>query len=559
MHIPAAQTLVNHSKLMKLPVGVGLVGGCALERREIVAPNPMSSPMYSEEYDYPFCEDAQLLLVTPITEQRTGNLIAVVMCIDKFHRLGSTYLYWPQSDLTLLHFFLGKFHRIFARFCDETKATAKVLRTYGMFLSYQRDFLRLMQHFWTSVAQYLECDDCSVYVKDEGRILTVTQGRGGAKLSAVRPEKLGIAGRVFKTGESVNIAIPAQDADFDASIDDRAKLKGVAAVPLSMQGEVIGVIVVRGKKDLPCFRDADMARLSYLAIGAAPTVFLSFEARRQTTELRAAVRTQDRLASLLQTAEALSRETDLDSLTRTILAKAKNLVNADRSSLFIVDDSRTHLVSRIADGTSRILIPFSQGLAGAVATTGEVINIADVYEDPRFNASVDKNIGYRTKSLMTIPVRDQRGQIIAVAQLMNKLTGEPFSASDVELTSALCMFTGIALANSNLIEAALVAGHQIQDVLEITRLVSSDLSLFQIIRESVSRAKGSLSAENDVLFFRNRRHPKTFSSIGALKSTIELGEGLVGAVAESGRPMNVPNATEVEIEAEIETEIEADL
>jgi GAF domain-containing protein len=202
------------------------------------------------------------------------------------------------------------------------------------------------------------------------------------------------------------------------------------------------------------------------------------------------------------------------------------------------------LVSRIADGTSRILIPFSQGLAGAVATTGEVINIADVYEDPRFNASVDKNTGYRTKSLMTIPVRDQLGQIIAVAQLMNKLTGEPFSASDVELTSALCMFTGIALANSNVIEAALVAGRQIQNLLEITCLVSSDLSLSQIIREAVSRAKGSLSAESDVLFFRNKRHPKTFSSVGALKSTIELGEGLVGAIAESGRPMNVPNATE---------------
>jgi GAF domain-containing protein len=106
-----------------------------------------------------------------------------------------------------------------------------------------------------------------------------------------------------------------------------------------------------------------------------------------------------------------------------------------------------------------------------VATTGEVIDIPDVYEDPRFNASIDKVTGYRTKSLLIIPVPDQKGQTIAVTQLINSLNEDSFTQSDIELTKAMSVFTGIALANSSVIEGSIRATLRVQALLQTAVLL----------------------------------------------------------------------------------------
>jgi GAF domain-containing protein len=367
--------------------------------------------------------------------------------------------------------------------------------------------------------------------------------RGTTKVVSVRPGKIGVAGRVVETGKPCNVAIPEDDEYFDSTADGTGKLRGVIAVPLMLESGPAGVLVARGKRESPAFSDVDLNRLTFIAAGAAPTLAFSLQARKQTLELRAAIRTQDQLASLLQTAEALARETDHLALTRTILQNAKNLVHADRSSLFVVDDSRTHLISQIADGTSkRILIPITHGLAGAVATTGEVINIPDCYADPRFNSSIDKATGYVTKSLLTIPVRDQLGKIIAVAQLINKQNGEPFSQSDVELTSALCIFTGIALANSNVIQGALSATKQMRAMQELLALVNSCARLPVIIAGAKRMMVDLLLAERASLFFLDRTQKLLTLPDG--RGQLLLGSGLVGSVAASGEAANVGLVTE---------------
>ena len=98
-----------------------------------------------------------------------------------------------------------------------------------------------------------------------------------------------------------------------------------------------------------------------------------------------------------------------------------------------------------------IRFPVSGGLAGYVARTGEVINIKDAYEDPRFNPAFDKETGFRTKTVLAAPIFNRQGEIIGVTQAMNK-NGAVFEREDEDLLKLLSSEIAVALQNSQLYE-----------------------------------------------------------------------------------------------------------
>ena len=148
------------------------------------------------------------------------------------------------------------------------------------------------------------------------------------------------------------------------------------------------------------------------------------------------------LAEMTDESQRFLRATELANdaafqslLEKSLLAftrKLGQLLNADRSSLFIVDSDSQTLWLRITEDLpdEEIRIPFGSGIAGAVAASGEAIRINDAYQDSRFNPAVDRKLGYRTRSLLCLPVKDRNGQVFAVAQLLNRHDGQPFDSGD---------------------------------------------------------------------------------------------------------------------------------
>lgn len=112
--------------------------------------------------------------------------------------------------------------------------------------------------------------------------------------------------------------------------------------------------------------------------------------------------------------------------------KLAQLLNADRSSLFIVDKTNDTLWLRVTENLpdEEIRIPIGSGIAGAVAASGKSIRLDDAYADPRFNSSVDKELGYRTRSILCLPVTNRAGTVFAVAQLLNRRDGRAFDNDD---------------------------------------------------------------------------------------------------------------------------------
>jgi energy-coupling factor transporter ATP-binding protein EcfA2 len=126
--------------------------------------------------------------------------------------------------------------------------------------------------------------------------------------------------------------------------------------------------------------------------------------------------------------------------------KLGQLLNADRSSLFLVDDGYLELkIAEDLDKMGRIRIPLGSGIAGAVAQTGQAIRIDDAYLDPRFNRDVDKQTGYHTRSIISLPVKNQAGEVFAVAQLLNRKDGFPFDDGDEQQFADFIESIGVIL------------------------------------------------------------------------------------------------------------------
>jgi putative ABC transport system ATP-binding protein len=107
------------------------------------------------------------------------------------------------------------------------------------------------------------------------------------------------------------------------------------------------------------------------------------------------------------------------------------LLNADRASLFLVEGDFLELkVAEHLEQLGEIRFPIGSGIAGAVAKTGEAIRIDDAYADARFNQDVDQRTGYRTRSLISLPIKNRHGKVFAVAQLLNRKDGKPFDQED---------------------------------------------------------------------------------------------------------------------------------
>eukprot|EP00672_Neobodo_designis_P027352 CAMPEP_0174839562 /NCGR_PEP_ID=MMETSP1114-20130205/8123_1 /TAXON_ID=312471 /ORGANISM="Neobodo designis, Strain CCAP 1951/1" /LENGTH=1138 /DNA_ID=CAMNT_0016073687 /DNA_START=99 /DNA_END=3515 /DNA_ORIENTATION=+ len=155
---------------------------------------------------------------------------------------------------------------------------------------------------------------------------------------------------------------------------------------------------------------------------------------------------------------------DVGSVVNQTMQGAKKLLKADRSSLFLIDEERNELYSKVADDTGgkEIRFPIGRGIAGTVASTGAAEIINDAYSDARFNREVDKQLGYRTRTILAEPIRF-RGDILAVAQLVNKMDGrkvQRFTVEDQETFRTFAMFAGISLSNSRLLEFVIKAGEE---------------------------------------------------------------------------------------------------
>jgi HD-GYP domain-containing protein (c-di-GMP phosphodiesterase class II) len=158
------------------------------------------------------------------------------------------------------------------------------------------------------------------------------------------------------------------------------------------------------------------------------------------------------LEALLEVSRQMVAVQDLDQLLDLVLGHATELLDAERSSLFVLNEDTGELWTTIAQGLvgRTIRVPLGKGIVGHVAQDRQALVIADAYEDPRFNRDVDRETGFRTRSILCCPMLNNQAKCIGVIEVLNKSSGGVFTPYDQELLQALASHAALAIENAQL-------------------------------------------------------------------------------------------------------------
>lgn len=280
----------------------------------------------------------------------------------------------------------------------------------------------------------------------------------------------------------------------------------------------------------------------------------------------------NRLNYLIEITKRVNSTIDIDELLKIILEIALEITNADRGTVYLVDEMTGELWSKVLQGDEirEIRLKIGQGIAGYVAQTGEVINLIDAYQDPRFNPEVDRKTGYRTKTMLCQPIKDKNDKIVGVFQLINKKDGV-FTKKDEEMLSALSIHASIAIQNAKMAqelvnsERLAVIGRMASSIIhdiknpmttikayaQVIRKKIGEGETIQLVDEVIRQIDRLVNMAQEILDFS-----RGVTSINFTK--IKLGDFLDGVVAFLARDFE-RNKIEIEKNFEFDDEVEIDV
>jgi len=250
---------------------------------------------------------------------------------------------------------------------------------------------------------------------------------------------------------------------------------------------------------------------------------------------------------LLGVSEKMAAYESLDDMLAVLVEIATREMDAERSTIFLNDSDTNELYSRVAQGNfhREIRILNNSGVAGHVFTKGQGLIVHDAYASEFFNRSVDESTGFTTKSILCVPIRTLKGEVIGVAQVLNKRTGQ-FSKDDLMLLEAMTTQAAIALQSTQFVERMKKFRAQEMEFFKIVSDITAEIDLGALLNKVMSEATRMLNADRSTLFLNDEKKGELFSKVGMGLDAIVIRfpnhMGIAGAVFQSGQTVNIPHA-----------------
>ncbi|MCH2034309.1 MAG: GAF domain-containing protein [Tenacibaculum sp.] len=260
------------------------------------------------------------------------------------------------------------------------------------------------------------------------------------------PKNTGLVWDSFNKADVVIENNVQTNSHFNNSFDNQLQFvtKSVLCVPVFDDKEqVIGVLQCLNKRN-GTFSNKDVRILNSFA-AAINLIVKNSELYYASEHLK------NNFSSLLEVFKVVSSELNLNKLIPLIMNKAAEITNADRSSLFLVDEETNELWTIFAKGLENNVVRTKKGIVANVARNKKPLIVNDPYSHPDFNPLVDKKTGYTTRSILSVPVFNSENEVLGVVQSINKHKGE-FNQEDLDILTGFASQIKIAIENAKLFD-----------------------------------------------------------------------------------------------------------
>ncbi|WP_437304189.1 PP2C family protein-serine/threonine phosphatase [Sorangium sp. So ce388] len=186
------------------------------------------------------------------------------------------------------------------------------------------------------------------------------------------------------------------------------------------------------------------------------------------------------LILILDVSRKLAAPCDLTELLELIIKTGREVIGADRGSVFLYDEEAKELYSRVATGEAQIRVSIDKGIAGECARRRQTILVDDCYADPRFNPEIDRRTGYHTKSLITVPLIGLDDKLVGVLQMLNSVVGH-FGPDERDVAELLAAQAAVAVQRTLLLEERMVK-IKLEHDLTIARDIQQNILLRRLPR-----------------------------------------------------------------------------
>ena len=250
---------------------------------------------------------------------------------------------------------------------------------------------------------------------------------------------------------------------------------------------------------------------------------------------------------VLEISQKVARADLLEDQLNVIVEEITRVTNSERGSLFLNDTQTNELYSRVALGGVKREIRFlnNTGIAGWAFTEGEALIVPDAYADPRFNKEIDQKTGFTTRNILCVPVTTVKGEVIGVAQTLNKTSGD-FSQEDLTLMQAICTQASIILQGTMFVERMDMLREQEAEFLSVVSDVSSEINLGPLLQMIMGAITKMLNADRSTLFINDEHSDELYTQIGqglgAQDIRLPNNVGIAGTVFTTRKTVNIPYA-----------------
>jgi adenylate cyclase len=255
---------------------------------------------------------------------------------------------------------------------------------------------------------------------------------------------------------------------------------------------------------------------------------------------------------LAETLVEVSRTTaaldSLDEVLASLVAMTAAALRAERATLFLNDATTNELYSRsMTDhGPREIRMLNDKGIAGKVFQTGRGIVVQDAYAHPDFNPEVDETTGYDTRQIVCAPIRTGRGELIGVAQVLNRIDGH-FDDDDLQLLEAMTTQAALALTSGQRDERSRAQAAKEMEFVDLVADITSEIDLDALLLRVMTEATAMLDAERSTLFLHDSRASELVARVaegndGVSEIRFPDSVGIAGTVFTSGETINIPHA-----------------